>query len=97
MQTTLKDQIICIDKQDLPEFKKQGSIVRNNYYWALKSISCYTPNSGDWEYDEEVWVALARMLMFFTNSGYLGDRETTLEFDEDTAIPDVLRSVSTYL
>lgn len=97
MQTILKDQIICISKNDLPQFNKKGSIVRNNYYWALKSISCYAPNQGDWEYDEEVWIALARMLIFFTNSGYLGYQETLLEFPEDTIIPDVLRDVSSRL
>lgn len=97
MQADLKDKIIYINKDDLPQYKKNGSIVRNNYFWALKSISGYAPKYGDWEYEEEVWVALGRMLMFFTNSGYLGYRDTILEFPEDTIIPDVLRSVSTRL
>lgn len=30
-------------------------------------------------------------------SGYLKDNETILEFDQDTPIPEVLRSVSTWL
>lgn len=97
MQASLKDTIIYINKDDLPQYKKTGSIVRNNYFWALKSISCYAPKYGDWEYEEEVWVALGRMLMFFTNSGYLAYRDTILEFPDDTIIPEVLRSVSTYL
>lgn len=97
MRTELRETIIYIHKEDLPQYKKNGSIVRNNYFWSLKSISCYSPVDGDWEYDEEIWVALARMLMFFTNSGYLGYQETVLEFAEDTLIPDILRSVSTRL
>ena len=97
MQASLKDTIIYISKDDLPRYKKNGSIVRNNYYWALKSISGYAPNERDWEYEQDVWVALGRMLLFFTNSGYLGYRETILEFSEDTLIPEVLRAVSTRL
>lgn len=97
MQASLKDTIIYISQDDLPQYHKTGSIVRNNYFWALKSISGYAPKYGDWEYEQEVWVALARMLMFFSNSGYLGYRDTILEFPEDTIIPEVLRSVSTRL
>jgi hypothetical protein len=93
----LEDGILCIHHDDLPAFKKGGSVVRNSYFWALKSIACYTPRQGDWEFDEVVWVALGRMLMAFTESGYLGYSETFLEFSEDLPIPEPLRSVSTYL
>jgi hypothetical protein len=62
----------------------------------LKSIACSTKSGPDWEYDPEVWVALARMLLFFTESGYLGLSETILEFPSETIIPDVLRSVSSW-
>lgn len=95
MKSYLKDNIVHIIKNDIPEYKKNGSIVRNNYFWALKSICGYSPVAGDWEFEEEVWVALARMLLFFTNSGYLGYSETILEFSDDIIIPDVLRSIST--
>ena len=97
MRVKLQDNILLIDNEDLPPYKKGGSVVRNSYFWALKSIACYTPRQGDWEYDREVWIALARMLISFTESGYLGDRETFLEFSQDTPIPDELRSVSSYL
>lgn len=97
MQSYLQDNILYISKKDLPEYKKNASIVRNNYFWALKSISAYSPPSADWEFESEVWFALSRMLLFFTNSGYLGYSETILEFSEDTMIPDVLRQVSTKL
>lgn len=97
MKVYIKDKILYINREDLPNYKKTGSLVRNNYFWALKSISCYSPKNGDWEFEEEVWIALNRMLLFFTNSGYLGFSETILEFPSDIIIPDILRSVSTCL
>ena len=97
MRVTLQDNILSINCEDLPEYKKGGSVVRNSYFWALKSIACFTSRNKDWEYDSEVWIALSRMLISFTESGYLGDRETCLEFLENTPIPAELRSVSSYL
>ena len=97
MRVTLQDNILSINCEDLPEYKKGGSVVRNSYFWALKSIACFTSRNKDWEYDSEVWIALSRMLISFTESGYLGDRETCLEFPENTPIPAELRSVSSYL
>ena len=97
MRVTLQDNILSINCEDLPEYKKGGSVVRNSYFWALKSIACYTPRNKDWEYDSEVWIALSRMLISFTESGYLGERETSLEFPENSPIPVELRSVSSYL
>lgn len=97
MKVIIENNILMINSEDLPPYKKGGSIVRNSYFWALKSISCYTPRNGDWEYDEEVWIALARMLSSFSESGYLGYSETLLEFSDDTQIPEQLRVVSTYI
>jgi hypothetical protein len=97
MKVTIRDRILIINYEDLPTFKKGGAVVRNSYFWALKSISCYAPRNGDWEYDEEVWIALSRMLLSFSQSGYLGLSETLLEFSQDTQIPEQLRSVSTWL
>ena len=97
MRVSLKDEILAIQNEDLPPYKKGGSIVRNSYFWALKSIACYSGKGSDWEYDREVWIALSRMLLSFAQSGYLGDSETILEFSIDTQIPDELRSVSTWL
>ncbi|MEL6500211.1 MAG: hypothetical protein AAFO76_07615 [Cyanobacteria bacterium J06607_15] len=96
MRVKLQDDILLINREDLPEYKKGGSVVRNSYFWALKSIACFTSRSKDWEYDPEVWIALARMLISFTESGYLGDRETCLEFPPDTPIPPELRAISSY-
>ncbi|MDJ0575629.1 MAG: hypothetical protein QNJ65_10740 [Xenococcaceae cyanobacterium MO_234.B1] len=96
MKVTLKDDILLLIKTFLT-YKKGGSVVRNSYFWALKSIACYTGRGHDWEYDSVVWLALSRMLLAFAESGYLGDRETFLEFSEDTPIPEALRSVSTWL
>ncbi len=97
MRVFIEDQILIVDKEDVPAFKKGGSVVRNSYFWALKSISCYAPRYGNWEFDQDVWIALARMLMAFTESGYLGYSETCLEFSDETAIPETLRAVSSYL
>lgn len=97
MKVYLKDDILCIKADDVPPYKKGGSIVRNSYFWALKSISCYARKGGDWEFDQVVWVALSRILLSFTESGYLKLSETILEFDQDDLIPDILRDVSTRL
>jgi hypothetical protein len=97
MRVELKDNILIVNREDLPEYKKGGSIVRNSYFWALKSIACYASKGSDWEFDREVWIALSRMLLSFAQSGYLGSSETLLEFSEDIQIPEELRSISTWL
>ncbi|MEM8830212.1 MAG: hypothetical protein AAGE96_12760 [Cyanobacteria bacterium P01_G01_bin.19] len=97
MRVKIEDKILFIAYEDLPLYKKGGSIVRNSYFWALKSISCHSSRYRDWEYDLEVWVALSRMLVSFAESGYLSDRETSLEFSSDMPIPEQLRLVSSYL
>ncbi len=97
MKAFIKDDILAINFEDLPSYKKGGSIVRNSYFWALKSIACYSGKGRDWEFEQEIWNALARMLLFFAQSGYLGDSETILEFSGDVPIPEALLSVSTWL
>jgi hypothetical protein len=97
MRARLDDDIIFLHQDDVPPFKKGGSIVRNNYFWALRAIAAYTPRQGEWEYEAEVWLALKRVLLAFQESGYLGLSETQLEFPVDHAeIPEVLRDVSTW-
>jgi hypothetical protein len=97
MRVKLENQIIYIHQDDLPPFKKGGSVVRNSYFWALRAIAGYAPRHGDWEYEPEVWVALKRVLIAFQDSGYLGLSETQLEFPVDwVEIPDALRDVSTW-
>ena len=94
MKAKIKDNILLINHDDLPHYKKGGSIVRNSYFWALKSIACYAAREADWEFDLEVWIALSRMLLSFSQSGYLGYSETLLEFDADADIPETLCLVS---
>jgi hypothetical protein len=96
MRATIADGILIINKEDLPSYKQGGSIVRNSYFWALRSIACYAPREGDWEFDQGVWVALGRMLMTFTQSGYLKFSETSLEIKTDQPIPEELRVIATY-
>jgi hypothetical protein len=96
MKAWLEDEIIIIAAADLPPYKKGGSVVRNTYFWALQAIACHAQRGQNWEFDQEVWVALARLLLFFTASGYLGVSETLLEFPPATPIPESLRSVATW-
>ena len=96
MRASIANHVILIHKEDIPSYKKSGSVVRNTYFWALRAIAGRAPRDGDWEYESEVWIALSRVLMAFTESGYLGFRETLLEFPFDTPIPTDLRSVSTW-
>jgi hypothetical protein len=97
MRTRLEDEIVYLHHEDVPAFKKGGSVVRNSYFWALRSIAARSARGKDWEYESDVWLALQRMLLSFAESGYLGLSETQLEFPADTAeIPGALRSVSTW-
>ncbi|NJN86566.1 MAG: hypothetical protein HC881_09940 [Leptolyngbyaceae cyanobacterium SL_7_1] len=97
MRARIEDQILFLHGDDVPPYKKQGSMVRNSYFWALKSIAGRAHRQSDWEYEEEVWLALQRVLMSFTESGYLGLKETMLEFSiEQGEIPSVLRPVATW-
>ena len=97
MKAELFEDLIIIDGDDVPAFKKGGSVVRNSYFWALKAIAGYAPRSGNWEFEAEVWLALRRVLVAFQESGYLGLSETQLEFPANTPeIPDVLRLVATW-
>ncbi|MBT9310845.1 hypothetical protein [Leptothoe kymatousa] len=96
MRAKIENQVLLIHHEDVPPYKKQGSVVRNSYFWALKSIADRAGFYKDWEFDETVWIALTRMLMSFTESGYLGYRETVLEFHPDVQIPAELKVVSTW-
>ncbi|GAP95370.1 hypothetical protein NIES2104_18920 [Leptolyngbya sp. NIES-2104] len=95
MRARIEQEILYLHHEDVPPFKKGGSIVRNSYFWALKSIAGRAKRGRDWEYEPEVWFALQRMLLSFAESGYLGLSETMLEFADDAIIPDELRSIST--
>ncbi|HTL88460.1 MAG TPA: hypothetical protein VL134_03605 [Leptolyngbya sp.] len=97
MRARVEDDILYLHHEDVPPFKKGGSIVRNSYFWALKSIAGRARRGSDWEYEPEVWFALQRLLLSFAESGYLGLSETLLEFAEMAEIPDQLRSISTRL
>ena len=88
--------LLIIAAEDLPAYKKGGSIVLNNYFWALQAIACHSGRGQDWEFDEAVWIALGRLLLYFLNSGYLMTSETLLEFPCDQAIPPSLLSVATW-
>ncbi|NJK41051.1 MAG: hypothetical protein HC934_06230 [Acaryochloridaceae cyanobacterium SU_2_1] len=95
MRATLEADVIILRQEDLPQYRKMGSVVRNSYFWALRAIAGHAPRHGNWEYEAEVWLALKRVLLAFQESGYLGLRETQLEFPVDFAeIPPVLKAVS---
>ncbi len=96
MRAKIENQVVFIHSEDVPFYKKKGSVVRNSYFWALRSIAGRSPRERDWEYESEVWIALQRLLLSFAESGYLGLRETQLEFHPDDSIPPVLKPVSTW-
>ncbi|NER82393.1 MAG: hypothetical protein F6K42_23085 [Leptolyngbya sp. SIO1D8] len=96
MRCRIDSPILLLHAEDVPPYKKGGSVVRNSYFWALRSIADDTRFKQPWAFDESVWIALCRMLLSFAASGYLGDRETLLEFSPNAAIPEVFRTVSTW-
>ena len=96
MRVKIENQILFINQEDVPKYKKSGSVVRNSYFWALKAIAAQANRSRDWEYDDEVWLALQRLLLSFAESNYLGLRETQLEFSANQVIPTVLNPVATW-
>ena len=97
MRARIENMVVFLNHEDVPEFKKGGSVVRNSYFWALRSIAGKVSRYRDWEYESEVWLALSRMLLSFSESGYLGLKETILEFPRSQGeIPALLRAVSTW-
>ena len=96
MRARCQDQVLFICHADVPEHRKGGSVVRNSYFWALRSISGRANRYQDWEYEIDIWPALQRMLLSFSASGYLGLRETVLEFPPGEKIPAILQPVSTW-
>jgi hypothetical protein len=96
MRARIDHQVLFIRNEDMPFYKKNGSVVRNSYFWALKSIADRAPFEKEWEFEESVWLALTRMLTSFSEAGYLGLRETQLEFAPDDSIPPILKPMATW-
>lgn len=96
MRTRLHQSVLLIHQDDVPRYKKTGSVVRNSYFWALRSIADRASFNQDWELTDEVWPALTRMLTSFAASGYLGYSETILEFPDRAEIPAVLKPMATW-
>ncbi|NCJ08166.1 hypothetical protein GS597_16955 [Synechococcales cyanobacterium C] len=97
MRAWLVDEVLFLHQEDVPTFKKGGSVVRNSYFWALRAIAGHAPRHGHWEYEPEVWLALMRVLSAFQTSGYLGLSETQLAFPQTgPEIPRVLQGVATW-
>lgn len=97
MRARIDHDILYLHQEDVPAYKKSGSVVRNSYFWALRSIADRAGFNHDWEFADVVWPALGRMLVSFVESGYLGYRETVLEFTDDVEIPEALRPASTWI
>lgn len=97
LRSWIETDILYIHADDVPTYKKKGSIVRNSFFWALRSIAVQSPMGKAWEFETAVWFALQRMLTNFTDSGYLGTRETQLEFREDAVIPKLLQTMGTWI
>ncbi|NJL49645.1 MAG: hypothetical protein HC929_22185 [Leptolyngbyaceae cyanobacterium SM2_5_2] len=97
MRARIDQQILYLHQDDVPSYNKKGSVVRNSYFWALRSIADRALFNQDWEFAEEVWPALCRMLTSFAESGYLGYSETVLEFADHETIPAILKPVGTWV
>ncbi|QFZ91256.2 hypothetical protein [Synechococcus elongatus] len=97
MRAWIQGSVLYIHEDDAPTYRKTGGMVRNSYFWALKSIAARARRDRPWEFEAEIWPALQRMLISFWESGYLGLSEVQLSFRADQPIPESLRLVSTYL
>ncbi len=96
MRARIDHDILYLHQEDVPYYKKSGSVVRNNYFWALRSIADRAHLNQDWEFAALVWPALERMLLRFAEAGYLGYQETILEFPHSQTIPEPLRGAATW-
>lgn len=98
MRARIDNDVLFLHKDDVPPYKKTGSVVRNTYFWTMRAIAGHAPFDREWEYESEVWLALQRVLISYGESGYLGLKETTLEFvpEPDFVIPDVFRAIATW-
>ncbi|AZB72862.1 hypothetical protein [Synechococcus elongatus] len=96
MRAWIQGNVLYIHEDDAPTYRKTGGMVRNSYFWALKSIAARARRDRPWEFEAEIWPALQRMLISFWESGYLGLSEVQLSFTPDQPIPENLRSISTY-
>ena len=96
MRARIDNDVLFLLNEDVPPYKKNGPMVRNSYFWALKSIADRAPFEKEWEFEHRVWLALIRMLTSFAESGYLGLKETQLEFAPEDEIPAVLKPMATW-
>ncbi len=97
MRVRIDNEVLYLHKEDVPHYKKSGSVVRNTYFWTLRSIADRADFDREWEYVSEVWLALSRVLLSYAESGYLYTSETILEFPPDYGeIPTVFRHVATW-
>lgn len=97
LRAWIESDILYLHGDDVPPYQKRGSIVRNNYFWALRSIAAQSNFGKAWEFEAAVWFALGRMLTSFMDSGYLATGETQLEFCQDAVIPAVLQPIATWI
>ena len=97
LRAWVEADILYLHADDVPPYKKKGSVVRNSYFWALRSIAVRATFGKAWEFEAAVWYALQRMLASFMDSGYLATAETQLEFSEVAVIPPVLQPMATWI
>jgi hypothetical protein len=97
MRVRIDNDVLYLHKEDVPHYKKKGSVVRNTYFWTLRSIADRADFDREWEYVSEVWLALRRVLLSYAESGYLYTSETILEFPADQGeIPAVFQGIATW-
>ncbi len=54
MRARIENNVLFLHNEDLAEFKKGGSVVRNSYFWALGLIASHSRRYNDWEYEYDV-------------------------------------------
>ncbi|PLZ39890.1 hypothetical protein CBP27_07720, partial [Fischerella thermalis WC542] len=47
MRSKIENDVLFLHHEDVPEYKKGGSVVRNSYFWALRSIAGKASRYGD--------------------------------------------------
>ncbi len=52
MRASIENTVLFLHHEDLPKFKKGGSVVRNSYFWALRSIAGRTSRYRDAEIEK---------------------------------------------
>lgn len=54
MRAWIQGNVLYIHEEDAPTYRKTGGMVRNSYFWALKSIAARARRDRPWEFEAEI-------------------------------------------